>query len=108
MYGSSSPVYTKGAATIEVRSSSSEGILLTTGASDEFVAKNIYDIAGNVSEWTMEGFSATIGSSDLITRISRGGSFDIKFSANARYNTMNCDICSHYMGFRPVLYIGNV
>ena len=108
MYGSSSPVYTKGAATIEVRSSSSEGILLTTGASDEFVAKNIYDIAGNVSEWTMEGFSATFGSSDLVTRIGRGGYFSVECSANSRDNTMSWDICSTYIGFRPVLYIGNV
>lgn len=30
------------------------GILLTTGASDDFVAKNIYDVAGNCYEWTME------------------------------------------------------
>ena len=29
-------------------------ILLTTGADDVFAAKNIYDVAGNVSEWTSE------------------------------------------------------
>ncbi len=37
----------------------SEDILLTTGASNEFVAKNIYDIAGNCSEWTMEADSSS-------------------------------------------------
>ncbi len=37
---------------------SSERILLTTGASNEFAAKNIYDIAGNCYEWTMESYSS--------------------------------------------------
>ncbi len=32
-------------------------ILLTTGASDDFVAKNMYDIAGNCNEFTMEAYS---------------------------------------------------
>ncbi len=38
---------------------SSESLLLTTGASNEFAAKNIYDIAGNCNEWTMEAPSST-------------------------------------------------
>ena len=29
-------------------------VLLTTGASDSFAKMNIYDVAGNVSEWTLE------------------------------------------------------
>ncbi len=43
----------------------SESILLTTGASDLFAAKNIYDIVGNCYEWTMEAFSTS-------DRVSRG------------------------------------
>ena len=31
------------------------GILLTTGASETFAKMNIYDVAGNVYEWTLEG-----------------------------------------------------
>ena len=31
------------------------GILLTTGASETFSKMNIYDVAGNVIEWTLEG-----------------------------------------------------
>ena len=31
------------------------GILLTTGASETFAKMNIYDVAGNVFEWTLEG-----------------------------------------------------
>ena len=34
--------------------SNSNGILLTTGASDACKKMNIYDLAGNVSEWTLE------------------------------------------------------
>ena len=34
-----------------------ERILLTTGASDTFSKQNIYDLAGNVSEWTLECYS---------------------------------------------------
>jgi len=33
---------------------SSSSILLTTGADSSFSVKNIYDIAGNVLEWTLE------------------------------------------------------
>ena len=38
----------------QVQSSSGNGILLTTGASDACQKMNIYDLAGNVSEWTLE------------------------------------------------------
>ena len=34
--------------------SGSDGILLTTGASDTCKKMNIYDLAGNVEEWTLE------------------------------------------------------
>ena len=39
-------------------------ILLTTGASETFAKMNIYDVAGNVFEWTLEGNqNATVASS---------------------------------------------
>lgn len=44
---------------------SSEAIFLTTGASDDFAAKNIYNVAGNCWEWTMEAYSTS-------TRVVRG------------------------------------
>ncbi len=34
-------------------------VLLTTGAHDNFSKYNIYDLAGNVSEWTLERTSDT-------------------------------------------------
>ena len=44
-------------------------VLLTTGASEAFAKMNIYDVAGNVFEWTLEGnrkySSSTIGSQGI-------------------------------------------
>ncbi len=40
---------------------SSSAILLTTGADSSFSVQNIYDIAGNVYEWTLENTSYAIG-----------------------------------------------
>ena len=37
-----------------------EGVLLTTGATERNCSKNIYDVAGNCSEWTTESkYSST-------------------------------------------------
>ena len=33
------------------------GSLLPTGSSSDYAVKNIYDLAGNVGEWTMESYS---------------------------------------------------
>ena len=43
-------------------------VLLTTGASDSFAKMNIYDVAGNVDEWTLEGNQkySSVGSSQGI------------------------------------------
>ena len=78
----------------------SERILLTTGASEKFKTKNIYDLAGNVNEWTNEAHS-------MAFRVGRGGDYDL-------YGT-DCPVsgrigispvsCSSNIGFRPALYI---
>ena len=44
----------------QVQSSGGDGILLTTGASDECKKMNIYDLAGNVGEWTLEYTADTL------------------------------------------------
>ena len=41
------------------QSSYTNSILLTTGASDETKLENIYDVAGNVYEWTLEFYTAS-------------------------------------------------
>ena len=54
----------------QVQSRQSDGILLTTGASDACQKMNIYDLAGNVSEWTLE-----YANNPSWVCIKRGGAF---------------------------------
>ena len=80
----------------------SEEILLTTGASDNFKAKNIFDLAGNVEEWTMEAN----GISD--SRVIRGGNYSTTGSgdpASNRYKGIHPPSSRNYLGFRPALYL---
>ncbi len=51
------------------QSSYENGILLTTGATEATNLQNIYDIAGNVCEWTLEFYSTSIPC------VYRGGSY---------------------------------
>ena len=46
--------YANGTSTKVQATSADNGILLTTGASDACKKMNIYDLAGNVAEWTLE------------------------------------------------------
>jgi hypothetical protein len=54
--------------------------LLTTGATEETRVKNIYDMAGNLYEATMEGLSTSY-------RINRGSYFYINGNASRTSNT---------------------
>ena len=79
---------------------SSESFLLTTGASDTFKAKNIFDLAGNVYEWTMEA-------SNNAYRVGRGGLYagdgsDHRVSFRNYYNPNSG---GSYVGFRSALYL---
>ena len=81
----------------------SESILLTTGASEDFKTKNIYDLAGNVYEWTNEAKSMTY-------RVYRGGSYyyygSVRPSSSRSGDYIDPYYCySDDVGFRPVLYI---
>jgi len=88
-------------------------VLLSTGASDSAKRKNIYDVAGNLWEWTTE--SAYIASYanysktnfDVNTHVLRGGSFKDAHGTNPA-----CFRGSRYaahtdtnLGFRCTLYI---
>ncbi len=72
----------------------------TAGYSDKWMAKNIYDLAGNVREWTSEHYYSTFF-------IQRGGSYteDAK-SYPVSYRRYNDSYLSlEYIGFRTRLYI---
>lgn len=80
-------------------------ILLTTGSSDDFVANNIFDLAGNVMEWTNE---TEAGSSD--GRFIRGGNYLYTGSndkASVCYNFDADNYHNSHIGFRPALYLTN-
>ena len=68
-----------------------------TGSVEDDVSKNIYDLAGNGFEWTMEAHST-------INRVGRGGSFlsDLPVS----YRSYNGPTYPYdNISFRPTLYI---
>ena len=80
---------------------SSSSILLSTGASDTFSKQGIYDLAGNVYEWTLEKTST---SSDPCAR--RGGKYSYhgdSYPAACRYGSSTADYDGN-LGFRVSLY----
>ena len=88
------------AITSDKSKTSSASYLLTTGASDTFKVKNIFDLAGNVLEWTMEAY-------DSAGRVDRGGDFSISGSYNpASVRSDDSPFNSgSVFGFRLALYL---
>ena len=85
----------------EKSKTSSEDILLSTGADDSFSKMGIYDLAGNVFEWTLEYTSNT----DLPCAY-RGGvcvSLGSEYPAGSRYLYYTTDLLAG-VGFRLALY----
>ena len=80
---------------------SKSGILLSTGASDDFSKQGIYDLAGNVWEWTLE---YTSYSSYPCAR--RGGYCNDNGSVYPAANRFDNDTTFYYyyIGFRLSLY----
>ena len=72
-----------------------------TGSKPEYAEKNIYDMAGNVMEWTMEAYTT-------IYRVYRGSIYtsigkDCSPSSRSRVNPD--DFGRGYIGFRVALYL---
>ena len=92
--------YANGTSTKVSASSSSNSILLTTGASDECKKMNIYDLAGNVLEWTLEYTS--IAREACAVRggncYNRGSDFQASYRRNVSTTS------SYSYGFRTSLY----
>ena len=84
------------------KQSTEEEVLLTTGASESFSMMNIYDIAGNVAEWTLE--KTNYVNSD--TCANRGGSYhDYGSFCPANYSdNYSTSSGSNYVGFRISIY----
>ena len=79
----------------------SSSILLSTGASESFSKMGIYDLAGNVYEWTLEYTSTT-----YVPCAGRGGVYcDVgrNCPASYRYDYSTTD-CNSYLGARVALY----
>ena len=102
------PAYKTGSceSTSFVRDSSGKGYYdadapTTTGSSSAYAVKNIYDLAGNVYEWTMESYDAD-------GRVLRGGGCNnsgSSYPASLRfiYNPSNDNY--DFIGFRVTLYL---
>ena len=80
-------------------------VLLTTGATDRNSAKNIYDVAGNCQEWTLESYSSN-------SRVCRGGAYmhTGSYNQNSYYpasdrNDVNPNISDFSGSFRPIMYV---
>lgn len=81
------------------KQSNEDVYLLRTGASEQTKVKNIYDIAGNLSEWTMESTKSN-------AKIVRGGSYvsTIGQLAATRYAYKSSEV-NNNVGFRISLYV---
>ena len=69
------------------QSSNSNAILLTTGATEATNLQNIYDIAGNVYEWTLEFYNTGVHC------VYRGGSY-VSYGSYERAKTRSDDVYS--------------
>lgn len=80
------------------------GWLLTTGASEQAKAYNIYDVAGNLWEWTEES-SYYGGNTSTQYRVARGNSFVETNPDCYRAGTVTTAYTSFHVGYRVVLYM---
>ncbi|MCX8074301.1 MAG: formylglycine-generating enzyme family protein, partial [Clostridia bacterium] len=78
-----------------------EARLLNTGATSRNSAKNIYDLGGNLCEWTSEKYSSSFivrGGSYISQGNSSGGTASTRESGSASFS-------ADYNGFRIALYL---
>ena len=76
-----------------------QSVLLTTGSSNKFVKKNIYDLAGNIQEFSLEK-----GTSDSYLPVVRGGGFQFSTAVSYRSGTLASQQSCEYSGFRVAIY----
>ena len=81
-----------------------KGKIAICGVSDNYRVKNIYDLAGNVAEWTMEAYSDN-------SRVRRGGNYlssGYGGPASFRFSHDPSSKEYGYIGFRVALYIQKI
>ena len=85
----------------KITQSSDDAILVTTGTSEKNKVMNIYDIAGNVREWTLENTSHT-----SLPCADRGGFFSNTGSTYpaASRDDLSTDVSGKVAGFRVSLF----
>ena len=98
-YSNATFTYTNSSGSTTTKNSGS-GTRIPTGSTEYTKANNIYDLAGNVTDWTMEAFLTSL-------RVSRGGYYilsgtDLPASIR-RYDYPTTS--SSYPGTRAILYI---
>ena len=79
--------------------------LFTSGSTSYTRTNNVYDAAGSLSEWTMEGM--TVETDDMVSyaRIVRGGNYKEKTTSVAYRDSRIQDYLGSDVGFRIALYI---
>lgn len=83
-------------------------IEVETGASTDYSTKNIYDLAGNMWEWTTEkGKHKNTSDTATIYAVRRGGSFNDSGNVSGVYRngSIGAETTDISTGFRVVLYI---
>ena len=80
--------------------SGSGNLNYTTGRNEAWKANNIYDLAGNVDDWTTEASSSD-------RRVYRGGDYNLGGSGNPAISRVSNDSgnSDNFIGFRPALYL---
>ena len=97
-------VYNKGTYT----KTSNEYVEIATGSSDRNIAQNIYDMAGNMWEWTTETGKHGNSASTTTWAVRRGGSFahcGSDYPVSGRNGGVTVGDYYVNVGFRVVLYI---
>ena len=97
--------YVNGAAEGYVKNSENQGnyarIIARTGDKETYAVKNIYDMAGNVYEWTMEAYGTD-------NRVIRGGNYgysgDVRPASSRDYYGPDYSN-DGFIGFRVTLYL---